>query len=207
LFFGIESGSQEVLEKSINKRSNGSFLKVQDIKDTVISCKKAGIYTVGSMVVPSPFDNEKTLKESLDLLLSIRPDSVPVNIPGVLPRTPWAEDPERFGIVLGDNYFNDMMFYSPTLLLPPKMWKPMRYSIGGKSFEQIASESNSFAERLESEGILTQVADETALMANLSGMPPRELRDMARDYLSSGNYEGISGLVQRINDNALNKKA
>jgi len=73
LFLGIESGSQRILDESMNKG-----IRISQIAKTIAACKQAGLYVVGSVIIPAPHETEETKRESLDLLLMLRPDSVVV---------------------------------------------------------------------------------------------------------------------------------
>lgn len=195
-FFGLESGSQEILDKSINKQ-----VKAKSIEEVVNAVKDAGIIAVTSIIMPAPGEREETKRESLELLLKIRPDAVPVNIPMVIPHSEWARNPAYFGISLDKDYYEKTMFFSPTLLLPPSSWNPLSYRINGKDFNTIAKESNDFAEQLESNGILTQVIDDIMLMAKCSEVSPREFRDTARRALARGDSQTIKEFASKINEN------
>ena len=71
LFFGVESGSQEILDKDINKG-----VKVEQIIRSLKKAKKANLLTVASIIAPCPHDTPETLKQTLDVLVEANPDSV-----------------------------------------------------------------------------------------------------------------------------------
>ncbi|MGB9595571.1 MAG: B12-binding domain-containing radical SAM protein, partial [Candidatus Poribacteria bacterium] len=71
LAFGVESGSQKILNQSINKK-----VKIDNIASAIENCKTAGISAIASIIVPCPYDTEETLQETLDLLIKTKPDSV-----------------------------------------------------------------------------------------------------------------------------------
>ncbi|MBW2966525.1 hypothetical protein KY342_05460, partial [Candidatus Woesearchaeota archaeon] len=205
LFFGIESGSQRILEESINKLSGGRFVKIQQIIAAINICKKAGIYTVGSVIIPAPLETEETKKESLDLLLNrIKIDSVLVSLPGVVLGTEWERNHEKYNIVYlnPETFDKDLMIYKIKLLAPPILWDPFPYKINGKPFKEYAKESNDFAQALEENGILTQAPDEMLLMAHLAEMPAREFRDRMRQCFSLGNYKELKKIIGKINYNS-----
>ncbi len=49
IFFGIESGSQKILDESINKG-----VKIEQIKEAILTAKEAGLFTAGSVIFPAP---------------------------------------------------------------------------------------------------------------------------------------------------------
>lgn len=204
LFFGIESGSQKILKESINKRSSGKIVNINQIIDSINACKKGGIFPVGSIIFPAPLETEETKQESLDLLLNkISLNSVLVCLPAVVLGTEWEKNHEKYSITyLNPKTFDrDLMNYTAKLFFPPILWDPFPYNINNKPFKEYVVESNDFVQRLEQNGILTQVSDEMLLMANLAKKTPRQFRDDLRKYFSSGDYENMKDYVKTINSN------
>ena len=112
MFFGLETGSAELL-----KRAAGKPIDPTAIKETVRAAQAAGIAAVCSMIVPMPFETAETLQESIDLIFDLCPDAVPVQFPGLLPGTPWFEEPERYGFdVDGASYLLDNYDYNQAIV-------------------------------------------------------------------------------------------
>lgn len=197
IFFGIESGNQEVLDRYINKG-----LKLDRVKKIIEKCKDNGLFVVTSFISPSPGDTDESRKETFEFIKRSRIDTVNVCTPVITPRSVWGDNPERFGIELGENYFDELMYFTPALFYPPTMWKPLNYRINGKDFFRIAEESDAFAASLEKEGALTQVMDDVALMARHCGMGFREFRDNVRGYLTGGDQESMGEIIKEINRSA-----
>jgi len=197
LFFGIESGSQRILDESMNKG-----IKIGQITKAIKACKQAGLYVVGSVIIPAPQETEETKKESLDLLLRMRPDSVVVWFPALMLGTDWEKNSQKYGFDIQDrkSYLREAMLYKIKSFYPPSLWEPSsEYNLNGKSFKEITKETGNFIRLLEKNKILTQVTSETALVARYARVSPRECRDKARKYLSSGDYKSIGELVSKIN--------
>jgi radical SAM superfamily enzyme YgiQ (UPF0313 family) len=196
LFFGIESGSQKMLD-SVHK-----CLKVDVLKKALKSSKKAGIYTVGSLIYPLPGETSETRKETLRFLEETRPDSVPVQFAGLYPGTPWFSESEKFGFQVDkEKYPERVMDYKIKLLFPPTMWKDPGYKIDGKRFKEFSKETMKMIKDIERMGILTGVSDDQFLMAEFAGMSPKEFRDKNREYFFTGDYEKIGEMVEKINRN------
>jgi radical SAM superfamily enzyme YgiQ (UPF0313 family) len=201
LFFGIESGSQRILNETMNKG-----IKINQITKTIKACRQAGLYTVGSVIIPAPHETEETKRESLDLLLRVRPDSVVVWFPALMLGTDWEKNSQKYGFDIPDrkSYFKEAMLYKIKSFYPPSLWEPSsEYRLNGKSFKEITNETGEFIRLLEKNRILTQITSETALIARDAGMSPRDLRDKERKYLSSGDYRNIEELVTKINQEIL----
>jgi len=198
LFFGIESGSQRILDESMNKR-----IRVDQIEKTIKASKDAGLYVVGSVIIPAPYETEETRKESFDLLLRLRPDSVVVWFPALMLGTDWEKNTQKYGFDIRNwkSYLKEAMLYKIKSFYPPALWESSsEYRLNGKSFKEITKETESFIRLLEKNGILTQATSETALMARYAKMSTRDFRDKTRKYLSHGDYESIGELVSEINE-------
>jgi len=198
LFFGIESGSQKILDRVMNKK-----VKVKQSKKAVEICKRAGIYTIGSVIIPSPGETEETKQETLKLLLEIKPDSVLVTAPALIRGTQWAKNSRKYGFDIPDleKFFEGVMSYQIKTIYPPDLWDPFPdFSLDNKSSMEIMKETAAFAQLLEENGILTQVVSGTVLIAKYTGMSPKEFRYRGRQYLSTGNHQEIAELVVTINE-------
>ncbi len=202
LFFGIESGSQEILDGSMNKGT-----KISEIRNTISTAKKSGLYVVGSVIIPAPRETEETKKETLNLLLTLRPDSVVVWFPALMLGTDWEKNSEKYGFEIENrrSFFEQAMLYKIKSFYPQDLWKSCpEYKLNGKSFSEITKETGVFIQLLERNNILTQVTGETALLANCVGMSPREFKDKEREYFSAGDYQRIGELVKAINQKKFN---
>jgi hypothetical protein len=198
MFFGLETGSSELL-----RRAAGKPITVQAIRATVQEAKAAGIAVVCSMIVPMPFETEETLAESLRLLLDIRPDSVPLQFPGLFPGTPWFERPREYGFDVDiPQYVRENMDYKFRLLFPPQFWQPLPYRVNGMDFAQFTAVTGRFAAALEAEGILTGVPDDNLLMASVAGLAPRQFRDLARLWCASGDAGAMDRFISTFNRNS-----
>ncbi len=198
VFFGIESGNQHIVDHYINKG-----LKLERAKKIIKKAKESGLFVITSFVYPSPGETEESKEDTRAFITQSRPDVAGICAPMISPRSTWGNNPEKYGIELGENYFGELMFFTPALFYPPTMWKPLSYKIDGKSFFEIAQESDRFAIALEKEGVLTQVMEDVALMARHCGMDFRDFRDKVRHYLAVGDHESMSGLVKRINESTM----
>jgi radical SAM superfamily enzyme YgiQ (UPF0313 family) len=196
LFYGIESGSQDILYK-MNKQ-----IKVEQIKNAINATKSAGIKVIGSVIVPAPFETEETKKQTLELLLELRPNAVPANPPALMPNTTWANYPNKFNFDIAPDFMQIMMDYKTKIFYPPLLWDQLPYKINGKTCQEIFKESYEFAQTLEKAGLVTQIADDILLMANYSEMPAREFRDKSRNDFITGNYSEICKTVEKINKNS-----
>jgi len=198
MFFGLETGSEALL-----KKATGKPIKLEYVREAVSKAKAAGITVACSMIVPMPFETQETLDKSYELLAEIRPDSVPLQFPGLLPGTRWFQHPERFNFEFDrENFFRENLDYKFKMLFPPSFWKPLSYKVNGMSFHEFTQITAQFAGRLEAAGILTGVPDENLMMAHVTGMSPREFRDRARFWCAAGDVPAMQRFVAAYNDAA-----
>jgi len=195
IFYGMESGSQKIID-AMNKN-----VKAEDVERVLVWTKDAGIFTVTSIIFPAPLETEETEKETFDMLLRIRPDGIPVQMPGIYPRTEWGNNPSDFDIKLdAKSYPLKIMNYKIKLFFPPRFWEPFPYKINGKNFKEFSSQTEKMTNNLEENGLLTAVSDDLALLAKYAGKSPRQFRDENRVLFLSGNEKAIRKEVIDINN-------
>ena len=197
VFFGIESGNQHIIDHFINKG-----LKLERAKEVIAKGRESGLFVVTSYVYPSPGETEKSKNDTFEFIKQSKTDAASICTPIITPRSAWGDHPEKYGIELSENYFDELMFFTPALFYPPTMWEPLNYKINGKDFTKIAQESFKFAELLEKDGVLTNVMDDAALMAKHSQVDFRNFRDNVRHYLTVGDHKNMSTMVRKINESA-----
>jgi anaerobic magnesium-protoporphyrin IX monomethyl ester cyclase len=197
LFFGVESGSQQILDRAMNKGN-----KVGQIKESLVMCREAGIKAVASVIVPAPFDTEETIEETFNLLAETKPASVIVNFPGALPHTKWFDEMREYGFETKDKdaYIKEGMVYTVKNFYPPELWREMPgYTLGGKTIKEVMRISSVFSKRLQVAGIPTRITDDLSLLVEALGTDPVELMNTAWTYISSGDKAGIEKMISGIN--------
>jgi radical SAM superfamily enzyme YgiQ (UPF0313 family) len=199
MFLGIESGSQSILDKGINKG-----VKVEQVKKAITYAKEAGLFVAGSIIFPAPGETSATEQETLNLLSEVRPDSAPTQFPIIVPGTEWFKNPERFGFSFNrDTFLKRTLSYKIKFMFPPRFWKPFPYKVNGKRFKQYAHDLEQFIKKVEELGITTTVSDEMALLAKYACLSPHDYRDENRLNLLTGNSENLKEQIQKINENIL----
>jgi radical SAM superfamily enzyme YgiQ (UPF0313 family) len=197
IFFGIESGCDRILTHSLGKKSAASR-----IAEVIKQSKKAGIFTVGSLIFPAPFETEDSEHETIEFLCDTRPDSAVVQFPIIYPGTEWAANGKKFAFEFDENeYLRAAMTYKAKPLLPPEFWNDLPFSMNGKDFKTIRRETSRFTRELENRGILTSVSDDLALIAKLAGYQGREeeFKIIAQAIFFTGDVERIAEIVEKAN--------
>jgi radical SAM superfamily enzyme YgiQ (UPF0313 family) len=194
LFFGVESGNQEILDKM----QKGT--RVEMIRAALNGAREAGIDVIAGLIHPAPGETRETADETAALLRETRPVGVTVLPPVVMPRTKWFDSPEEFGIGLDHDTYDDALFYwKVKFLMPPTFWEKLPYRVDGRKHSQILKASTDFARRVEDEGAMTSVTDESCLMSIRAGMDVSTFRDESRLAFFAGDAERVAKLVTRVN--------
>ena len=112
LFFGIESGNDEVLRR-IKNMSRASILETMDRVQT------AGIrHLVASFIIGHPWDTRATISDTVELMQVLRDRGAhtPVSILVPFPGSPIGKWPERFGVTVHSHdyteYYNNRALIS-----------------------------------------------------------------------------------------------
>ena len=116
LFFGIESGNDQVLKK-IKRMSRRKVI------DTIDRARREGIrHLVTSFIIGHPWDTRETIADTLSLILELRSRGAhtPVSILVPFPGSPIAKWPERFGITIhsrnwAEYHYNRALISTPHL--------------------------------------------------------------------------------------------
>ncbi len=72
--FGVESGSQKILNESLNKG-----ITIEQIINAFDICKKVGLISSASLMIGSPGDTKETIQETISLVQRIKPDTIDVH--------------------------------------------------------------------------------------------------------------------------------
>lgn len=193
LFFGVESGDQGILDKM----HKGTRVKM--IRAALNGAREAGIDVIAGLIHPAPGETPQTADGTVDLLRQTQPVGATVTPPVVMPRTKWFDSPGSFGIELGEAYVDEAFYWKVKFLMPPTLWKKLPYRIDGRKHSAILKACTDFARRIEKEGVLTSVTDESCLMSVRAGMSVSDFRDESRLAFFAGNTERVAKLVRKVN--------
>jgi hypothetical protein len=195
LFFGIESGAGSVLAK-MRKRTTPTM-----IRETIHAAKKAGIFSVGSLIFPAPGDDETTEAETLDLLRQTMPDAAPVMFPGVTPRTDWYDHAEEYGFNIPNlnKYTDKMLEIRVKMIVPPQFWGDLPLRLNGKKYSWVLAKTMAFIVKLEKLGIPTNIPDDIYLMSSRINWDVVDFRNRTRAALFVGDAAQVQQIVSQIN--------
>lgn len=99
LFVGFESISGDILKKSNKKVTPNQLYRAASI------IKNNGINLHASFLFGLPEDTEETINATVEFAKQIDPQMVSFNILTPYPGTPFGDNPEKFGILMNDQYW------------------------------------------------------------------------------------------------------
>ena len=201
IFFGVESASEDILKRGMNKN-----LKKTDMEKVLIKCRASGIFTVASFIYPAPFETPETRMETVEFIKKVAPDSVLIQFPGIYPGTEWFRHPEKYNFrLLGDreDYPFRVMTYQIRNLFPPRYWDPLPYTVNGMPFRKFAAETEMLQREIRQAGLETSVSDESYLLyRNSSYVSLGDFLDRNRYLFYSGKSRELCQEVKNINGKA-----
>ncbi len=195
LFFGLESGSQTILD------SMRKHIRVEEMAETLRRSTEAGIFTVGSLIFPAPGETADSEADTIRLLKNAPLNSVMLQAPIIAPLTDWFESPERYGLRFPDKsrYLDDALKWKVKLQLPPRFWDSLPVTIDGRTYPQVLAKTGELGRQIAKMGLPTAISDETYLMSVNAGLDATEFRNTALAAFFSGDTTTIRDLVGRIN--------
>jgi radical SAM superfamily enzyme YgiQ (UPF0313 family) len=196
LFFGIESGSQRILNLM------HKALKISNSPETIRRANEAGIFTVGSFIYPAPGEDEASEKETYKFIMDNKLAALTVQSPIVIPCTGWFQHANDYGIKIQDKakYISDLLKWKVKFLLPTTFWEALPISINRKSYSDVLKCTTEFVGSLENEGFLTSITDEMYLMSDLLNSRIIDFRNQAREIFFVADVKKIEEMVSRINN-------
>ena len=96
--FGVESGSQEILD-TLNKG-----ITIDQIRKAFILCKQIDLRTHAYLMIGSPGENAKTINATEALIKEIKPDDMYMSITTPLPMTKLFDDLSKENAILAQNW-------------------------------------------------------------------------------------------------------
>jgi anaerobic magnesium-protoporphyrin IX monomethyl ester cyclase len=92
---GIESGNQDILDR-IKKG-----IKLEQARQAINICKEFGVKTYAYFIIGFPWDNEKTINDSMQFAIDLNPDFVDFFLPYPFPGTELEGIAKEYGLIDG----------------------------------------------------------------------------------------------------------
>lgn len=193
LFFGIESGDQRLLDEVFLKKT-----KVDNIRDTLINVKAAGIDTVASFIYPAPFESEESRRNTYNLINETKPTGVLMYFSGLFPDTVWTNNAAKFGFnIESEDLANEVMTYKTKSFFPPRFWKQLPYTINGKNFKEYAKQTEEFVKELSKDNLMFAI-DEHFLIARHINQDPSVFVKNLKQAFYSANTDHIKKIREDL---------
>ncbi|HLC46805.1 MAG TPA: radical SAM protein [Candidatus Nanoarchaeia archaeon] len=212
LFIGVESTDPEVLRRYRKTTNPERYLR--HAKEMIQGCREAGIATIVSMIIPSPFDTDASIDKNAEWVLDANPDfatALPLGLFFGTELMKQAEQEEECGIRLHTGFKKKFMDFEMDNLRPPTEQPTIPYDmvINGKMTNSIFSATGRFVTAMAKHGIFP-LSDEIALMAYLyhKGLSNDQderrkqcidFHEKGRKMIVQGDHEGLDSMVRRIN--------
>lgn len=109
---GIEVGDNSVLEKI------GKNITLRNVNSFIIGMKKAGILSIGYVIMGFPFETKKDIEKTKSVLLDLNPDFIQISMATPLPGSRLYSDTVRADLLLSQNW-NDFAFLNKSIIRNP----------------------------------------------------------------------------------------
>lgn len=204
--FRIESGSQWLLDEYYMKRHN-----VTTTERVLRACRLSDLFAVARFTYPCPADDYHTRAETLRLIERTRPNAALIELPEVIPGTPWCTRPDEFGFDVNiEAFLRRAALGRERSSLPLREWTALtpclgsQYRVGTRSLSQAARDNELLTREVEALGVSTVLTPEAALVARISGYEGNEqdFCSLLRRQFFTGDAAGIAMAVERFNERA-----
>ncbi|HNX80767.1 MAG TPA: radical SAM protein [Candidatus Omnitrophota bacterium] len=108
IFYGFESGSQELLD-GIDKR-----ITIEQIRQVTAWTKKAGIQIRASFMIALPKETPELARKTIDFAVSLDPDYAQFSVTTLFPQTKLWDEASRYGTVQRD--FSRYTLWDPVFI-------------------------------------------------------------------------------------------
>jgi radical SAM superfamily enzyme YgiQ (UPF0313 family) len=198
LFFGVESGSKQLLSGSLGKRTDP-----KRIERILSASMDADIFTVGSLIFPAPGETAETEAETRDFLVRVfkgrTNGAVPIQIPLPQPGSTWGNQPQSYGFESDQEaLLTALCNRRARHFLPINFFEPLPYSLDGKSFRELSARNADLVRFLRQQEILINLGDDTALIALAAGLKPEEYQAIDHDIFVLCDHERVEQLADDI---------
>jgi len=201
VFIGVESAAAAILDRAV-----GKSVSPQQLREALQACMDTGLFTAGSFIFPAPFETEETEAETRALIRELfagNPRST-INLcfAGLLPRTTWWAERERFGFELQvseEEYLRRMLRYKIRHLVPTTYWEPLPYTLDGTPQPELARRTDGLQRWARSIGVGVNLPDHDAQVGVSLGHTAVAFQGILRRNLFTGDAKSMHQLVSEAN--------
>jgi radical SAM superfamily enzyme YgiQ (UPF0313 family) len=201
LFVGVESGSDDILERAMGKKISAAGMRT-----ALRRAMNAGLFIAASFIEPTPFGTEKTESETRDFVLDLfagsRRATVNVCFPALIPRTLWWRERDRFGFTLDvdeDEYRRIILRYKIRHLVPSSLWAPLPYRLDGLEHHELTRRTTAFQAWLRRSQIVVNSPDHDALICEALGLELEGFVEEIQRCFFVGDARTLQEIVDQTN--------
>lgn len=206
MFIGFETVRDDIL--MLYRKTDDPGRYKRDFEELVAGCRGAGISTTASMIVPSPWETDRTIRDNQEYVIEVNPDFVIALPLGILPKTPIERmvlRGEDVGVRLDPGY-NESMMRLELDLLDLNVGIPYEMITGGRYNRKMLEASRKFMIPLMERGIFP-ASDENVTIADMffNGLSRDQgerreqviqLSNMMRNAADNMDYLGMRKLIR-----------
>ncbi len=199
LFLGVESFDPGDLARL------GKRLSPERAAESIRACIEVGIVPIASVIVPAPGQTPEGLETNRQILVDLcggTRSSVGTQFPGLLPRTLWWSSRQKYGFELTvseDEYRRTLAVYKIRHIIPPAFWEPLPYMLDGRDFAGYAGENARFQRELAHAGVVINISDDMALLADMLEEEMSGLRSRLQSILFTLDAIALRRFVADVN--------
>jgi hypothetical protein len=200
LSYHVGSGSQRLLKDYF-----GQNVGITAVELFLRACKDAGLITVTRFQYPTPADDHHTRAETLRLLERVLPHAGLIELPEVVPRTPWYQQPWRYGLGVSFGARLEKLLRARSRFGSPcGRWRSLPFRIGDMTGAQVIQAHENLLHEVESMGVAAYMLKETPLVAHVLGWHSSltEFRTEVLRRFLAGDVHGIARIVKDFNARA-----
>ena len=145
IIFGIESGSQRILDKI------GKNIRISEVEDSINLCKEEGLKVKTTWIIGLPGSYNEQL-DSLTLMKKILPNQISVHLFIPYPSTELYNNRTKYGIHIDEKLLADNLPYINPGYYDPNIDYSKLFSFDYLSFEQIFEIEQIFSHELRTMG-------------------------------------------------------
>jgi len=204
--FRLESGSQWLLDEYYMKGHN-----ITTTERVLRACRLSGLFAVARFTYPCPADDYHTRAETLRLIERTRPNAALIELPEVIPGSPWCTRPGEFGFDVDiQGFLRRAALGRERSSLPLRQWTALTsslgsaYRVGTRSLSQATRDNELLTREVEALGVSTVLPPEAALVARISNYEGNEqdFCSLLRRQFFTGDAAAIAAAAKRFNERA-----
>ncbi len=159
IFFGIESGNQEILD-AIEKR-----VQIQDVEQTLVNCRIAGIKSYGLFIIGHPYESRESATQTIEFAKKLPLDYAQFSVLTPVPGAEVYEQAKRGdGLKSYAKHWDDYVFHGMPIIETPSLKREEIDELRRKAYREFFLRPKYFAYKILKYDIRDLLYDARAAM-------------------------------------------